>query len=114
MNAHIFAYPSVFEETSCIAAIEALAAGCRVVTTNYGALPETCGSFARYVEFESDAGRLIESYAAALNDEMENFHSYETQHDLELQINHYNTRWSVIQRIQQWEAFLGQADTNSG
>ena len=114
MNAHIFAYPSVFEETSCIAAIEALAAGCRVVTTNYGALPETCGSFARYVEFETDAGRLIENYAAALDDEMNKIYSTETKHDLDLQINHYNTRWSVIQRIKQWEAFLGQADANSG
>ena len=114
MKSHILAYPCIFEETSCIAAIEALAAGCKVVTTNYGALPETCGSFARYVEFETDSGRLIENYAAALDDEMNKIYSTETKHDLDLQINHYNTRWSVIQRIKQWEAFLGQADANSG
>jgi len=52
-NAHIFAYPSIFEETSCLSAIEAMAAGCKAVVTNYGALPETCGEFANMIEFDT-------------------------------------------------------------
>ena len=31
---HIFAFPSIWTETSCISAIESMAAGCQVVTTN--------------------------------------------------------------------------------
>ena len=112
-KSHIFAYPCIFEETSCIAAIEALAAGCKVVTTNYGALPETCGGFARYVEFEPNAGRLIESYTQALNQEMNKFGGEQNQQMLLDQINHYNTTWSVNQRIKEWEAFLDGADANT-
>ena len=50
---HIFAYPSIWPETSCISAIESMAAGCEVVTTNLGALYETCSPFGTFVDRKS-------------------------------------------------------------
>jgi UDP-glucose:(glucosyl)LPS alpha-1,2-glucosyltransferase len=41
---HIFAYPSIWLETSCRAMLEAMSAGLVCVHPNYGALPETSGA----------------------------------------------------------------------
>lgn len=71
-EAHIFAYPSIWEETSCIAAIEAMSAGCEIVCPNYGALPETTGNFATMYQFSEDMQYHANVFANVLNMSIQN------------------------------------------
>jgi UDP-glucose:(glucosyl)LPS alpha-1,2-glucosyltransferase len=110
-NAHLYVYPSIFEETSCLAVIEAMSAGCHVVTTNYGALPETCGEFATMIEFDSSGQNLIERYAETLNSVIDNYKNNLYKDDLEMQIKYYNKNYSWETRIQEWKNFLNYVRT---
>jgi glycosyltransferase involved in cell wall biosynthesis len=58
------AYPSTFPETSCIAVLEAMAAGAFIFTTRLGALPETTNGFGFLVDVETDRKNLAECFAA--------------------------------------------------
>jgi glycosyltransferase involved in cell wall biosynthesis len=57
-------YPSIFTETSCISAIEALAAGCLVLSTDLGALRETTAGFGRLITLPRTRENLPEAFAA--------------------------------------------------
>lgn len=105
-RAHIFAYPNTFEETSCISAIEALTAGCKVVTSGHGALPETCGDWATYIPFGEDRTIMAQRFAVALNDTINKYWSSETQDLIVAQNRHYNQYYSWKTRIQEWTHFL--------
>ena len=53
-EAHIFAYPSIWPETSCRCLIEAMMAGCICVHPNYAALPDTAGGLTDWYQMDLD------------------------------------------------------------
>ena len=103
---HIFSYPSIWAETSCIAAIEAMAAGCEVVTTNLGALKETCSPFAKFVNFEKNLHNLELNYLSSLIDSINNFWSEDNQQKLKIQREKINQIYSWETRKVEWTDFL--------
>lgn len=103
-SSHILAYPSIYPETSCLAAIEAGAAGCQIVTTNFGALPETCDKWATYVPYTSDYKELVENYAEVL---IRTIDSYNVDNsNLKEQSYWFNNYYSWSTRSQEWKGFF--------
>jgi len=105
---HIFSHPSIWPETSCIAAIESMAAGCEVVTTNLGALTETCSSFGTFVNFDRNFDSLEKKYSEVLFNSIKNFWSNENQNKLKLQRETINATYSWDVRSIEWEKFFNE------
>jgi len=104
--AHIFAYPSMFEETSCISAIEAASAGCQLVTTNYGALYETLAQWSTFVPYTADRKQMAIDYAPVLNKAIDEYWSTANQDKLLAQIDYYNRFWTWDYRMTEWREFF--------
>ena len=105
---HIFAHPSIWPETSCIAAIESMAAGCEVVTTNLGALYETCSPFGTFVNFDRNFDNLEKRYSKILINSIKNYWSDKNQNKLRLQREIINNTYSWDVRSIEWKNFLDE------
>ena len=102
----IFAYPNIWEETSCISAIEAMAAGLHMVTTNYGALYETCSEWPVYVQYSDNYKRLAEAFAYAIDSLTSFLHEDGCQNHLQSQANFYKKFYNWQARKEDWTNFL--------
>ena len=109
---HIYSFPSIWPETSCISAIESLAAGCEVVTTNLGALYETCAPFGTMVGFDKNLNNLEKKYKKVLLSSIKNFWSEENQKNLKLQQQVINNTYSWDTRSLEWKQFLDSVRNN--
>ena len=107
-KAHIFAYPSMWQETSCIAAIEAMSAGCAIVTSNYAALPETTANFAFTYQYHEDPQQHVNIFANALSTviDMVNNNEQGIQQRLAFQKNYTDTFYNWDTRTREWEGLI--------
>ncbi len=102
----LFVYPSIFEETFCASALEALAAGLHVITTNFGALPETCAEWPVYVNYSKNFELLAGSVAGAIDVSSEYLHTEIIQKHLDDQQIYYKKFYSWEKKAIEWENFL--------
>mgnify|MGYP001422259333 CR=1 FL=1 len=106
---HIYAFPSVWPETSCISAIEAMAAGCEIVSSNLGALYETCAPFGTFVTFDRNFENFEKKYQKVLEKSIKNFWSEENQKKIKLQQEVINLTYSWSTRSKEWLSFFQEA-----
>ena len=102
----LFVYPSIFEETFCVSALEALAAGLHVITTNFGALPETCSEWPVYVNYTKNHELLAESFAHAIDASKVYLHEDGMQKYLDDQQKFYKKFYSWDRKGSEWTNFL--------
>jgi len=102
----LYVYPSIFEETSCVSAMEALAAGVHVITNNYGALYETCSEWPVYINYTEDYEQMALDTAGAIQVAAKYLHEDYIQNHLENQQRFYKRFYSWEKKGQEWESFL--------
>lgn len=107
-EADFLAYPNVFPETSCIAVMEAMAAGCLVCTSRLGALPETTAGFGFLMDLPADIMMLAQSFANLLVGVYREACAQPDRHDdlVARQRAHARTQYTWAQRAREWSAVL--------
>lgn len=106
LDAHIYIYPAIIMETSCLSLLEALAAGCAAVTTTLGALPETGGEYAYYSLMDFNNDRLTDNFASCLDQVIDLYWSGFVQQKLSKQRQFYLDNYSWDARIEEWHSLL--------
>jgi len=105
-NYHMFVYPNTWEETFCISAVEAMAAGLYTITTNNGALFETCAELAMYIPYEKDYTKLAYKTALGIEAAAQTLHEPKIKEHLKFQIEYVNRFYNWTKQGYAWSRFL--------
>jgi glycosyltransferase involved in cell wall biosynthesis len=108
-SCHLLTYPNTFAETSCIAMMEAMGAGCLVVSSDFGGLPETAAGYAMLVpvafrSLQDYANAYFEALTIALGNWQNNRQALLDQLWQQVQFVNQHYTWAV--RAAEWEAWL--------
>lgn len=101
-QAHIFAYPNIWQETSCIAAIEAMSAGCEVVCPSHAALPETTAGFATMYQYHEDPNAHAQEFIESMVNAIHNHRSAGQQRKLEMAKVYIDDFYNWSYRESEW------------
>jgi UDP-glucose:(glucosyl)LPS alpha-1,2-glucosyltransferase len=104
----IFAYPPIWAETSCIAAIEAMSAGCLTVCSSLGALPETCANFAQLYPYAREVQTHGQRFEVALDKAIRAVRLRRPDDEAlrAQQAEYFNRFYAWSRRIGEWESYL--------
>lgn len=105
-KAHIFAYPSIWLETSCIALIEAMSAGCLCIHPNYGALYETAANCTWMYQYREDAREHMYVMYSMLEKGINEIFSDNVKQTVLSGKYYIDSFYSWERRSKEWESFL--------
>lgn len=105
-DTHVHVYPSIYAETSCLAIQEALMAGCLSITSNYGALPETCGEWSWMFQFDERPEVMAHRTLVNMKTALDHYWDVDVQNSLRVQSVYYQQFYAFEQRVRPWEHLL--------
>ena len=107
-KSHIYAYPSIWPETSCLSVIEAMSAMNLVVCPNYAALPETCANFAMMYPWNENKLSHGMQFKHTLEHAINTIRINQGRDDsyLDFQKSYFDYFYGWDKRKAEWEALL--------
>lgn len=115
-KSHIFAYPCIWPETSCLSVIEAMSAMNLVVCPNFAALPETCSNFALMYPYHENRNMHAVQFAHTLNTAIETVLNNGNNDSayLQFQKQYFDYFYSWTKRKGEWQALLESLNRKLG
>lgn len=105
-KAHIFAYPSIWPETSCLCLMEAMSARCIAVHPNFAALPETSGGLTMMYQWDIEPVNHVNRFASNLSAAIKMAHSNEIQPILDYVKTYTDYKYGWERRAMAWNNLL--------
>lgn len=105
-SSHIFAYPSIWEETFCLSLLEAMSAGCLCVHSSLGALPETSSNWSVLYQYQENPDDHMSILYDKLKIAIKKINSNEIQHLLIKQKDYIDHLFNWDKRIEEWTDLL--------
>lgn len=106
MQSHIFAYPSTWQETSCLCLIEAMSAGLLCVHSNLAALYETAVNLTMMYQFNEDQQKHAGILHNALRGAIVHLRTDGVQQTLGVQKQYVKSFYNINAKAKHWEALI--------
>jgi len=105
-NAHIFAYPSIWPETSCLCLLEAMSARLVCIHPNFAALPETAANWSYMYQWNENPSEHAATFHMILADAIRSINEPHVQNKLNFQKSYIDGFYNWEGRKHQWSALI--------
>lgn len=106
VHADIFAYPSIWPETSCLCLMEAMSAGLNCVHPNYGALYETGAGWTTMYHWNEDLNEHAKMFCSILDHSIKNIKNEAQLGRQQSQKVYADAFFNWDNRSKQWNALM--------
>lgn len=105
-RAHIFAYPSIWQECNSRSLIEAMSAGCLCIHPNLAGLSDTSGNITSMYQFIDDPNKHANYFYNILEQSIQTIHDEHTRNYLRFVKTYADIRFNINNIAQQWTGLL--------